>query len=401
MSEAFDAIRPFRDVEVPGVVARLCNDPVLIRAVGRYKFPRLARVLPAAANLLIQSVFHYHFHRVRTVDEVQLRMVHFMENIVKRSIDELTVTGLDQVPKDRACLFVSNHRDIALDPALINYALYHGGRETVEIAIGDNLLEHPVVADIMRLNRSFIVQRSVEGVKARLQALTQLSRYIAATLQSGRSVWIAQREGRAKDGLDYTDPAVIKMLTLFGRKASLTFSQAITQLSIVPVSNAYEYDPCDRLKARELVMRQSGDYQKGVGEDLQSILDGISGGKGRVNIHFGRPLSGDFEDADAVATAIDQQIIGHYQVYPSNLVAFEQMDKLPEDWATLDESALHRLQAGVQAVKTQELHANRTRFENEAERYIARIHACPEDWRDQFLAMYANPLINQVLRSSS
>ena len=120
-----------------------------------------------------------------------------------------------------------------------------------------------------------------------------------------------------------------------------------------------------------------------------------------MNIHFGRPLSGDFEDADAVATAIDQQIIGHYQVYPSNLVAFEQMDKLPEDWATLDESALHRLQAGVQALKTVELHANRTRFENEAERYIARIHACPGRLARPISGHVCQPADQPSLRSSS
>ncbi|MBK8971345.1 MAG: 1-acyl-sn-glycerol-3-phosphate acyltransferase [Hahellaceae bacterium] len=400
MSDAFEAIRPYRDAEVPEVVARLCADPMLIHAIGRYKFPRLSRAFPALSGRLIKSVFNYHFHKVVTVDQVQKRMVHFVENIVDRSTSALRVTGLDQVPRDRACLFISNHRDIALDPALINYALYHDGRQTVEIAIGDNLLENPVVADIMRLNRSFVVQRSVEGVKARLMALTRLSQYIATTLQSGRSVWIAQREGRAKDGLDRTDPAVIKMLTLFARKASLDFAQAIKQLSIVPVSLSYEYDPCDRLKARELVLRRSGDYRKGPGEDLQSILDGIAGHKGRVCLHFNPPMTAACEDADDVARAIDRAIIGSYQLFPSNLVALAQLNQLPEDWSTLAEAALHQLQEGTQMLRTSMLRENPALFETESQRFRTRLEACPADWRSQLQAMYANPLISQVLLKS-
>ena len=273
----------------------------------------------------------------------------FIDHMVQASVDDLRWSGLETLNRDTPYIFVSNHRDIALDSALLNRVLHEEGFPTCQIAVGDNLFGTPHADDLMRLNRGFLVQRSAGGPKAAYAALLQTSRYIRHSVETGVSVWIAQREGRAKDGFDRTEPALIKMLALAWRRpkglkklaASETASaqaQGITQIgellgaiNIVPVSISYELDPCDLRKAEELfALATDGAFKKPANSDLESIVEGMRGYKGRVHLHFSQPLtqpmSGTYESADDIANAMDRSIVAGLQVYPPNLSAQAQMN---------------------------------------------------------------------------
>src|SRR5690606_26049105 len=192
--------------------------------------------------------------------------------------------------------------------------------------IGDNLLTKPYASDLMRLNKSFLVNRSETAPKKLLVALKKLSAYIYYSIVVEKSnIWIAQREGRAKDGLDRTEPAIIKMITL-AKPKEISFQDYIRSLNIVPVSISYEWDPCDIAKASELhAKRSQGSYEKGEHEDVQSIAKGISGFKGNVYVAFGDVLIEDYPDAEAVAAELDRQILRNYRLHATNYAAHAMM----------------------------------------------------------------------------
>ncbi|NWN81979.1 MAG: 1-acyl-sn-glycerol-3-phosphate acyltransferase [Halomonas sp.] len=369
-------IRPYHDDEVEGVLARLTHEPELLDALTRYRLPRLSRLMPGLSRTLASLALRRQVRGVQSVRDFQQRIASYMERMIRTSTDEFTTAGLDTLDPNTAYLFIGNHRDISLDPAFVNYALYLAGRNTVRIAIGDNLLKKPYVTDLMRLNKSFIVPRSARGKRAMLAAYQKLSGYIRHSITAdNHSIWMAQREGRAKDGIDGTDPAIIKMMTMSrraeDRQASL--GAAIEELRLVPVSISYEYDPCDVQKARELhAMHSLGNYEKSQYEDIQSIVAGITGDKGRVKLTFGTPLSADFTTPDEVAAEIDRQVLEGYHLFPSHYLALETLGTAPE----LVE--LGRISD-----------ADRARFQ-------ARLAQVPAELRDWWLAQYANPVLNQA-----
>src|SRR5690606_26160054 len=252
---------------------------------------------------------------------------HVVEKYLTAMIDSttttLTVSGLEQLDPQQAYLFVSNHRDITMDPAFVNWSLYHNDCNTLRIAIGDNLLTKPYVADLMRLNKSFIVNRSDKAPREKLKAAKHLSAYIYHSIvNENHNIWIAQREGRAKDGCDKTNSAVVGMFTL-NRPKSTDFKDYIHTLNIVPVSISYELDPCDSAKDRELFHQRSADgYKKEEHEDVKSIATGITGAKGHVHVAFGSVLRGDYQDNDDVVEEIDRQILKNYVLHPSNCFAY-------------------------------------------------------------------------------
>ena len=384
MSE-FEGIRPYNDAEVPGVLERLLSDQDLMRMLAGYRFARLNRWLPGVARSLVQLALRREARGVTSVDDLQHRLEPYLDRLIESSTLAVTYSGLDNLRSDQPHLFIANHRDIVMDPAFVNYALYHAGHPTPRIAIGDNLLQRPFVADLMRLNKSFIVHRSLTGRREKLQAYQTLSAYISHSIAEGQSVWIAQAEGRAKDGLDETDSAIIKMFCM-SRKAE-PVADVIRSLSMVPVSISYEWDPCDAMKARELEQRaRAGSYSKEPGEDDRSIAMGLTGYKGRVHVAFGKPLTEDFEDARQVAAAVDRQILGHYRLYPSNFLAFEHSGaQLPMALANWREDYT----AG-------ELVA-------EEQRFAARLSALPDAQRPFWLLQYANPVHSRlrVIEASS
>lgn len=326
MTESFDEIRPYSDNEVEDVLESLISDQELLIALGRYRMPRLSRWLPAISNHLVQANLRKALEGIQSVSELQSLVAPIVGRLVRNTITDFEIKGLERLKRDQAYLFISNHRDIAMDPALVNYALYQEGFGTSRIGIGDNLIRKPYVSKLMRLNKSFIVRRSVQGRKEKMEALLQLSNYIYSSIQQGSPVWLAQKEGRAKDGRDETDTAVLKMLHMGRRKQGWQLSESLNQLNIVPVSISYEWDPCDQMKARELASVSSGvQYTKHEDEDYMSIVKGLQGEKGGVTIHFGEPLNMSSNRAEDWSQAIDDFIHSHYKIYPNGYQAYMKL----------------------------------------------------------------------------
>ncbi len=372
--DIYSDIRPYYDDEVPAVIERLSNDSELCEVIARYKFPRAWWL----AKPIVAMVLRRRLANITTVSDVQHYVANYMEHMLKTTTDGLSVSGLDKLDKQQAYLFVSNHRDIALDPALTNISLHRAGMNTLRIAIGDNLLTKNFVSDLMRINKSFLVRRSITG-KALFRALKTLSSYIKHSIDTGHSVWIAQREGRAKDGRDATDPTIIKMFDMARAKGD-DFAQYIQSLRMVPLSIAYEWDPCDMMKASELAAKaNTGCYQKAEGEDVSSIAKGIAGYKGRIHLHFGDVLCDAYEDADQVAAAMDDSVIGNYHLFHSNWLAYRELH---------GEGADHLFEGQVVSAKS------RTEFER-------RKTACTAEQLPFWLAQYANPVVARLAHDSA
>jgi hypothetical protein len=246
---------------------------------------------------------------------------------------------------------------------LVSYGLDQQGLETARVAIGDNLLQKPYVSDIMRLNKSFVVKRSATGVREKMKAYMDLSMYIDQSVHTGHNIWIAQREGRAKDGIDATDAAVMKMLYMSKKKSGQSYADYIYSLHIVPVSIAYEFDPCDKAKACELdALSSSGEYVKAKFEDMKSIVKGIIGHKGKVHVAFGEPLEGEFNTPEEIAVAIDSSIAKNYKLHSTNVAA-------------------HALSEGQSHPSTDAL--------------LQRFEGLTAKQQEYALAMYANPVMRQ------
>ena len=375
----FDAIRPYADSEVSAVLARLCNDPEFLDTLTRYRLPRLAGLLGWALRPLIARRLRREVSGIDSVTKLQARIEPYVDRTVERATDGISYSGLENLHKGRRHLYLANHRDIVMDPAFVNYALYHAGHRTPRIAIGDNLLQRPFVSDLMRLNKSFIVHRSLTGRREKLAAFQLLSAYInESILKDDEAVWIAQAEGRAKDGDDRTDSAILKMFHM-SRKGE-PFGQVIEELSLVPVSISYEYDPCDLDKARELYTRATaGSYTKAPGEDDRSIAKGITGYKGRVHIAFAKPINGASDDAKQLAQDIDKHILGNYRLFPVHYLAYAMWEGRDAELAV---PAASELFSAAELAKGQ------------AE-WARRLQACPEAHRPWLVVQYANPVRNQ------
>lgn len=372
----FDDIRPYEDDEVQGVIRRLLADDEFLLFLARYQLPGLTRWFPGLVKLMISRALRKQLGGVDSISGFQDVVSHYAHRIVRETVTEFHHEGLGVLEPDKPCLFVSNHRDIAADSMFVNYARYLSGYRTVRIAVGDNLIQRDFATDLMKLNKSFFIKRSEKGSRRMYEGLLKSSKFIHQSLQGGHCVWIAQREGRAKDGWDRTDPAIIKMFALADRKGD--FSAIIRSLNIVPVAIAYEFDPCDQLKAAELkAIEEHGHYEKPPGEDLVSLAKGLGGFKGRVHLRFGEPLTGDFESPDDVAAEIDRQILDNLQLFPVNYWA---LSKIPEPpFQDVYEQLL-------QDVNFDDL---------ETETARQRYEECPEALRAFWLRMYANPVVNK------
>ena len=371
----FEDIRPYRDDEIAAVVARLVNDREFIDTLLGMKFPRLAHWLPWLLRPLIHKVLRREFGHLSSVRQCQELISRQLTQLLGRVTDGVTVSGLDKLDPDRAYLFIGNHRDIAMDPAMVNVSLYNQGMNTTRIAIGDNLLTKPFTSDLMRLNKSFIVKRSVIGRREKLAALKELSAYIHHSLPAEtHSIWRAPRAARATAGSHRTDPALFNMLVL-NNPGKESFGEAFAQLHPVPVAVSYEWDPCDAVKARELYALQTeGSYEKAEHEDIESIYQGIVGEKGHIEVAFGEELTEPFVDADEAAEAVDQQIYRNYRLQASHLIAFEQLYD--------DNPSTGQWKQALGAVDWQ---AKRATLQ-------ARLSKVPEQHRSIMLAAYANPV---------
>lgn len=330
MSE-FDEIRPYNDDEVRSVLDRLIQDNEFLDAIVRLKSPPalkpLLGVFSPLMRLRAKKKLVSQLSHVDTVDDLQLMMEGYLEKVITNTVTQLTVSGLDNLQAGKAYLFISNHRDIAMDSAFVNWAIFTNGFSTLRIAIGDNLLTKPFASDLMRLNKTFIVNRSATAPREKFKAAKLLSKYIRhSVIEDNENVWIAQREGRAKDGLDKTNSAIISMISL-SRSKQQDFAEYIRESNIIPVSISYEYDPCGVDKASELYAKANeGEYTKDKHEDVLSIAKGITGQKGNVHLAFGKVLTGDFLNAEEVTAKIDDDIVCNYRLHLSNCFAYEELE---------------------------------------------------------------------------
>ena len=380
MSEArFDDIRPFYDKELPVVLQRLIDDDEFIRAIARQRFGRIERFVAFAAHPFIRYTLKPQIKLLKSVKIIQGKVKRYISRMIRHTTDGFSVSGLEDLDKDAAYLFISNHRDIVLDPAFLNYALYKDQRETLRIAIGDNLLAKPYVSDLMRLNKSFIVKRSVTAPREMLSNFKTLSTYIQhSLLVDNNPIWIAQAEGRAKDGNDKTAPAIIKMIAM-SKSDEESFSDFINKIKLVPVAISYELDPNDRAKAKELyILEKYEKYNKSKNEDVDSITKGIKEYKGRIHLAIGTPLKGDFKNAKEVAKEVDRQIISNYKPHPSNHFAYRM---LHGDYASSFEKTKEGFRKGI--------------LEKREAAFTKRMNDIPEKHRQFALSMYANIIENK------
>jgi len=325
MSAEFDDIRPYNDDELPVVLDRISRNRWLISGVRNVFWPGCPKIIKPIVDIFVRSTVRKRLLRTRSVDDFQRKVVvgQILERIIQKTTDGLTASGTDNLSSDGAYIYISNHRDITLDSALLNYILVHSGLTISEISFGDNLLVNDFVADLIRINRGIIVKRNLP-IREQVKELYHLSRYIQQTTTAGNSVWIAQREGRAKDGNDETNPAIIKMLYLSYREQGLSFAEFLRKVKIVPVAISYELDPCDRMKAWELYRKHKrGVHKKRKNEDLVSMFAGLTGYKGRVHFAFAPPLPDSFSTEKEVAAAIDRDIFRLYRQWPSNYIAYD------------------------------------------------------------------------------
>lgn len=316
----FDDIRPYNEKEIPEAMQRIANSS---------SFPILAAYVYPGEPLDDVKKRISGYKNVAEFQNETMRMVN--ERVIANSITEFTCSGLDRLNPNQQYLFVSNHRDIMLDASLLQYYFNTHGFDTTEITFGANLMMNQLVIDIGKSNKMFKVERPGGGIKEFYQSSKHLSDYIRYVIsQKHQSVWIAQRNGRTKDGNDLTDQGIIKMFCMSCPDDKI---KAIDQLHIVPVSISYEWESCDVLKALELYESQFSKYIKKPGEDLNSILTGLTQPKGRVHIELCEPISlvelSKFEHLTnneyhkAVAQLLDERIIAAYRLYPNNYIAYD------------------------------------------------------------------------------
>lgn len=374
----FDAIRPFEPSELPEVFDRLLQNEQFLQVLA-YLYPGVPK-----------EAIGMKMHQCRTNLDFQKAFCYdFLKNLLAKASLGITA-DFHNIDIKKRHTFVSNHRDIVLDSALLHVELIDAGSDTTtEIAIGDNLLKLPWVKDIVRLNKSFIVERSLP-MRQMLMASKRLSDYMHFVIaEKNDNVWIAQREGRAKNSDDRTQEAILKMMTMGGEG---TIAERLKALHIVPLAISYEFDPCDWLKAREMQLRRDvADWKKGPMDDVISMQTGIMGYKGHIHYHCAPcidqwidSLPADMSKTDfyaAVAQHIDHEIWRGYRLYPSNYVALD-------------------LLRGNNDMASHYTEADRTAFEKYLEGQLAKINDLPNAdtafLRERMLEMYANPAINQL-----
>ncbi|MDC1171311.1 1-acyl-sn-glycerol-3-phosphate acyltransferase, partial [Gammaproteobacteria bacterium] len=287
----FDSIRPYEDSEVEAVLSSLCSNVNVIRALIDSSDSSLISLLPFKEKIISLYLKHK-TKNISSIVEYQNLFESIVSNVVNQSINSLSVSGLENLDKNKGYLFISNHRDITLDSALLNLKLHQNGFQTTNNAVGNNLMTESWASDLMRLNKSFIIDRSDKSKKDIYKSLMLASEFICnSILNKNESVWIAQKQGRSKDGIDFTDPAVLKMIHLSKRKLS-SIDECFNNLNVVPVTISYEKDPNDLLKTRELYLTSvNSKYEKEPREDLLSIADGIRGQKGNVHLSIGSKMT--------------------------------------------------------------------------------------------------------------
>ena len=384
----FNDIKPYSDREVPAVLRRLVKDPKLLDILLRQRWPGLPRFLLGCARPLASWKLEQAIEGLQTKRAFQTKFVaSAIDAMLKSTNTEFHYSGLEKLDPKTGYLFVSNHRDIAMDAAFANYALHLNNYGLAQIGFGDNLIQEQFVTDLIRINGGFIVERNSSTLKDRVRSARLLSSYIRDRLDNGESIWLAQSEGRAKDGLDRTDTNIFTMFYIAWRR-EMDFGFATKKMRIVPLSVSYQYDPCDELKAQELLLRQNADYQKEPGEDLRSIALGINGRKGAVHLHFGDQIRDHYQSPEEVAAWCDQQIIKNYRLHSSNLTC----------WRLLHEQSHSQQEFRDMADGVADIFGVQEEdFYDQV--MLDRLNNAPSELRPILINMYANPVLSKIEHS--
>lgn len=370
----FDTLRPYYDSETNEVMQRIAGDDVYLKAMA-YLWPQMSKEEAIEKALTTKSPYEFQTGY----------MHHAIWSIVNSTSNGLTYSGIEQLDNDKAYLYIANHRDILLDSALLQVILDKEGFETSEITFGSNLMEKGFITDFGKMNRMFMVKR--EGnVKELYDISRQLSAYIRHTILDKKvSVWIAQRNGRTKDGNDQTQTGLLKMLQMSGGK---DFQKNFSELNIVPLTISFEYEPCDALKVQELYLSElHSKYVKAPGEDLNSILTGIKQPKGKIHVSFGKPIQEELEEINKatndnekikqLAAIIDKQIHQNYKLHAVNYIAYDVLNK------------------------TNVFESNYTPTEKEIflkyiDTHLKKLNGEEDVLKTMFLKLYANPVSNKL-----
>ena len=371
--QKFDAIRPFYDSEINEALQNVVNHPMM-KALMNFTFPDVA-----------DEVWKEQLRKTHSIRDFQCNFIYqSVQKVLEKSSEGLTTSGFENLQPNTSYLFISNHRDILLDTTLLNTALFEHGLVMTASAIGDNLVKKAFLNTLAKLNRNFLVQRGLTP-REMLQSSKMLSEYIGnLLLHENRSVWIAQREGRTKDGNDETNPGVLKMLGMGSDEKNLM--DYFKKIKIVPVSISYEYDPTDALKMPQLMAEANNEvYIKEKNEDFMTILSGALGQKKGIHIHVGKVLDTEIEAIKAendssnkqivaLAQVIDDAILSNYKLWPTNFIAYDIVNN------TNRFSHLHT-------------ENEKSLFERRLEMRIDHDNPVA---LDGFLAMYANPVVNKL-----
>ena len=370
--QRFDSIRPYYDAEVNEAIHSAVNHPMM-KAIMNFTFPELD-----------DEIWKEQLKRTHSIRDFQCNFIYkALKKVLEKSSDGLSTSGFDTLEKNTSYLFISNHRDIILDTSLLNACLFEHGLVMTASAIGDNLVKRDFMNTLAKLNRNFLVQRGLSP-RELLESSKLMSEYIGQLLlRENRSVWIAQREGRTKDGNDATHSGVLKMLAMGSDESNLI--DYFKKIKIVPVSISYEYDPTDALKMPQLIAEANDEiYIKEKNEDFVTLLSGIIGQKKRIHIHVGDILdkeldkiAKDFDNTNkqvqALAQTIDDSILQSYKLWPTNYIAYDLLNKSTtySHFYTENEKSL---------------------FERRLEMKIDQNNPLMVE---SFLAMYANPVVNK------
>lgn len=387
---SFESIRPYDDSEMPEALKRLSEEPLFFKMM-KWVYPAMRK--SEISDMVLASDTVKTFQEEISAPAVKV--------ITQMTTSGLTFSNVENIERNKAYLFISNHRDIVLDSALLNVCLVERGFKATQIAIGNNLLKTKFVEDLVRCNRNFIVHRDTTS-RAMIHISARLSNYIRQTITNDQtSIWIAHREGRSKDGDDRTSTALLKMLAISGPDK---MEESLQGLNLLPTCVSYEYDPCDIIKTNELLhKRYFGSYNKQPNEDFFSMITGITGHKGRVNISVGEDLSAFIaslssiqnknEKFKALSDCIDQQMHRIYQLWPTNYIAYDMLHgskEFKEHYSNIQRITFANYLRG-QVLK---LTLNRKKSGLPKENLASNA-------REILLNMYANPVSNFIAANSS
>ena len=369
----FSDISSYSDDQVAPMLLKLQSDDKFHDYISKLIYPNSPNILSGFLKLYTKKQFKRIFTNCNSIVEFQNRMAPFVKKMIDKTTDGFSFTGLENL-QDRPTLFISNHRDISLDAAFLNYLLFSQRLKTVRIAIGDNLLDGGFAEILMRLNKSFIVHRNIQGVKETMRKLSKLSAYINHSLfNDGESIWIAQKEGRANDGNDFTDESVLKMLYLEERKR-IPLKKWVQSINLTPVAISYEYDPLDKVKAVGWDFQKDWSSEKINQNDLEEMTTGIFGYKGKVHLHICSPITSEIENTEELANLIQDEIIQNYFIWPSSQAAAFLLDQSNLNSPLFDSSIENS---------------------NSVKLLKERFKDLEEAKQKEFLKIYARPLINK------